>query len=302
MSNTKEIKVLPSPTWRWLQVNKITVPLVETEEGYRDITVTPGEKRKGCEHKVYSLGKTDSKDFVRLYAGAGSSSVFIIDHVSEGAGAMGDFTLEYDLAEDSRLTLVEIFRQEKADSIHSTLQGRLAADSHLEVIQVFKGGKNTWSDVRVALRGKGSSIDLRSAYSLGSGQLLDINYIIEHFGRDTSCDLKSVGVLYKGSEKTYRGTIDFKRGCKRAVGNETEDVLLMDEEVINRTVPIILCSEEDVEGNHGATIGRIPEDMMFYMLSRGLGEEQIYDMLAKGRIESVVRNIPDEAIRESLTE
>jgi selenocysteine lyase/cysteine desulfurase len=65
---------------------------------------------------------------------------------------------------------------------------------------------------------------------------------------------------------------------------------------------MILCSEEDVVGNHGASIGRPDEDMLFYMETRGVDEETACEMLAQAKIDSVIRKIPDASIRERLQE
>lgn len=61
-----------------------------------------------------------------------------------------------------------------------------------------------------------------------------------------------------------RGTIDFVHGCVGAKGDEKEDVLLVGDNMVNQTIPLILCAEEDVEGNHGASIGKLDENMLFY--------------------------------------
>ena len=78
------------------------------------------------------------------------------------------------------------------------------------------------------------------------------------------------------------------------------DVLLMDDQVVNQTIPIILCAEEDVEGNHGATIGQLDEETLFYMQSRGLPEKEIYALMERGRLASVISKIPDPDFRDEL--
>ena len=100
----------------------------------------------------------------------------------------------------------------------------------------------------------------------------------------------------------FRDSIDLRNGCSGSEGNETEDVLLMDETVENRSLPIILCSEDDVVGNHGATIGSLDEDLLFYMESRGMQKDEIYEMMAKARIDAIVRKIPDAKTRHDLLE
>ena len=74
----------------------------------------------------------------------------------------------------------------------------------------------------------------------------------------------------------------------------------MDETVHNQSIPVILCSEEDVVGNHGATIGRLDENLMFYLESRGLERDELTEMMAKAKIDNVIRKIPDIALRNEL--
>ena len=92
-----------------------------------------------------------------------------------------------------------------------------------------------------------------------------MNYVALHEGKKSVSEIRTNGVLHENARKLFRGTIDFKKGAAGAVGNEKEDVLLLDDDVVNQTIPLILCAEEDVEGNHGATIGKLDEDLVFYL-------------------------------------
>ena len=100
------------------------------------------------------------------------------------------------------------------------------------------------------------------------------------------------------ASKTFRGTIDFKNGSSGSVGDEQEDALLLSDNVINKTMPVILCQEEDVEGRHGATIGQLGEDLLFYMQTRGIDEEEAKRIMIKARLESVARLIPEPEIMQ----
>ena len=70
-------------------------------------------------------------------------------------------------------------------------------------------------------------------------------------------------------------------------------MLLLDETVQNKTVPVILCAEEDVAGTHGATIGQIDAGHIFYLQSRGIPEDRIYEMIALSKLGSVIGKIGD---------
>ncbi len=89
-------------------------------------------------------------------------------------------------------------------------------------------------------------------------------------------------------------------GLKGAVGNEKEDVLLLSNDVVNQTIPLILCAEEDVEGNHGATIGKLDDELLFYLESRSMNREQIYEMMAMAKVDAVCRKIPDASTQAKV--
>lgn len=77
---------------------------------------------------------------------------------------------------------------------------------------------------------------------------------------------------------------------------------MLDDNVVNQTIPIILCAEEDVEGNHGATIGELDEQIMLYMQARGLSREQVYEEMSKARIKAVCNLIPDEDTKNMMSD
>ena len=70
--------------------------------------------------------------------------------------------------------------------------------------------------------------------------------------------------------------------------------MLLGEDVVNKTVPLILCAEENVVGNHGATIGDLDEDTIFYFESRGINRDQAESMLSRAAIERIARTIGDD--------
>ena len=84
-----------------------------------------------------------------------------------------------------------------------------------------------------------------------------MNYVAQHIGKKTGSNMNVGGVLQDASKKVFSGTIDFPLGCVGAKGDEMEDVLILGEDAINQTVPLILCAEEDVEGNHSTASGKV---------------------------------------------
>lgn len=175
-----------------------------------------------------------------------------------------------------------------------------AENARFEWYRVVLDSAATYDNCSVTLRGDGSSVLVEYGYRLGGDQRLDVNCEAIHLGKRAQSQINASGVLEGRAFKLFRGTIDLRRGCSGSVGNEVEDVLLLDETVRNQTIPVILCAEEDVVGNHGATIGRLDENLIFYLESRGMEREDIFEMMARARVDAVINKIPDEATVRAL--
>ena len=100
------------------------------------------------------------------------------------------------------------------------------------------------------------------------------------------------------AKKVFRGTIDFKTGSSDSKGSENETVIMLGDDVVNKTVPLILCSEENVEGSHGATIGELDDDTLFYFGSRGIGREEAERIMAYAALKRLIRLSDDKEFAE----
>ena len=150
------------------------------------------------------------------------------------------------------------------------------------------------------LLGDTAKVTIDTDYLGAREQVRDFNYELRHRGRKTECEIDANGVLTGTSKKVYRGTIDLVHGCKGATGTERETVLLANKGVDNKTVPVILCDEDDVAGNHGATIGELDEDTLFYFESRGISAAEAENIMARAAIERLARTIEDEAAQAAI--
>ena len=79
-------------------------------------------------------------------------------------------------------------------------------------------------------------------------------------------------------------------------------VLLLGDDIVNQTIPLILCAEEDVEGNHGASMGDLDDATLFYLCSRGLSREEAERMVARARIDALNELVADEAVQKQVQE
>lgn len=176
----------------------------------------------------------------------------------------------------------------------------LDKDARVSVRHVVLGGGFTATGLAADLRGDRSRIDVDTSYLASGTQQRDFNYIIRHRGRKTVSNMDANGVLTGTSKKCLRGTIDLIHGAKGAEGNERETVLLASKGVDNKTVPNILCDEDDVAGNHGATIGHVRPDQLFYAACRGLSQEQTEALFLSAKLEDAALNSPNDAVRANV--
>ncbi|MBO4352785.1 MAG: SufD family Fe-S cluster assembly protein, partial [Eggerthellaceae bacterium] len=217
----------------------------------------------------------------------------------DACGAAGT-TLRVFAGENSQ---VDIVRMQTLDEgfIDIDDMGLFANSSaHISVSQTVLGAGKSLTGLATDLRGAESRLDIDTRYLGRDEQERDFNYIVRHHGPKTVCNLNANGVLAGASSKTLRGTIDLIRGAKGAMGSENETVLLVDEGVRNKTVPVILCNEDDVAGNHGATIGHIRPEQLFYLASRGLSQQAAERMFASAIIEQAAIDAVDDVARAGV--
>ncbi|MEY8355440.1 SufD family Fe-S cluster assembly protein [Lachnospiraceae bacterium 54-53] len=179
---------------------------------------------------------------------------------------------------------------------------RIGKGARVELVRAVMGGSVAACGSLACLESRGASYDLTAAYYGDGERYLDFNDVAEHTGRETLCEMYTAGVLADKSSKILRGTIDFRSGAVRSVGHENETVLLLSPAARNRTAPLILCGEEQVEGQHAATLGRFDEKQLYYLCSRGLTPTQAKRLMVEARFSPVLDKLPDEALRREILE
>ena len=172
--------------------------------------------------------------------------------------------------------------------------------ARVNVRHVVLGGELTVTGLAADVRGDTARLDIDTRYLASGSEQRDFNYVVRQRGRKTVSNMNANGVLTGTSKKVLRGTIDLVHGCKGSEGSEQETVLLASEGVDNKTVPTILCDEDDVAGNHGATIGHVRPEQLFYLESRGVSAEAAEALFIRAKLEDAALSAPDERIRASV--
>lgn len=176
----------------------------------------------------------------------------------------------------------------------------LDRNARVTVRHVVLGGGITATGMAVDLRSDDARVDIDTRYLAAGTETRDFNYVVRHRGKKTISNIIANGVLAGTSKKCLRGTIDLVHGCKGSAGTERETVLIADKGVDNKTVPTILCDEDDVAGNHGATIGHVRPEQLFYLMSRGVSAEAAEKLFMVAKLEDAALTAPDDEMRAQV--
>ena len=176
----------------------------------------------------------------------------------------------------------------------------IEADSKVYHKLIDIGAKESISNYFSNAIGNRADNDLKTIY-LGQGsQVKDLNYIVHLRGEKTNVDIDVQGALKDNSKKNFKGTIDFKKGCKKAKGNENEYCMLLSDKAKSIALPMLLCTEADVEGNHSTASGKVDESAVFYIMSRGLSHKEAVRLLVKANFNKIIEEIQDEEIKTEI--
>lgn len=201
---------------------------------------------------------------------------------------------------DSNVTIIIVnLLNEKSNNFFS-IQNTLEANSKVNYTIIDFGGKNSITNYYSNLIGEDSDNQLNTIYLGKENQLFDLNYIGELRGRKSNIDIEVQGALKDTAKKHFKGTIDFKKGCKKATGNENEACMLLSDTAKSLALPMLLCSEEEVEGNHSSSAGKIGEKELFYIMSRGFELKEAMKLMVRARFNKILENIKNEDLKEEI--
>ena len=181
-------------------------------------------------------------------------------------------------------------------SIENTIEN----GANIQYTFVDFGGKNSITNYYSNLIGEKAANRVNTIYLGKQNQVFDLNYIGELRGEKSDIDIQVQGALKDNSKKHFKGTIDFKKGCKKSTGNEVEECMLLSETAKSLALPMLLCSEEDIEGNHSSSAGKIGEKELFYIMSRGFELKEAMKLMVRAKFNKVLATIKNEEIRNEI--
>ena len=203
--------------------------------------------------------------------------------------------------------VIEIIVKKGARSRYSTIQNwstnvynlvtqraKVFADATHEWVDANLGSKVTMKYPSCYLMEPGAHGEMLSMAFAGAGQVQDAGSKMVHFAPGTTSKVMSKSISKNGGRASYRGLLKVYKGAKGAKSSVVCDALLLDPKSRSDTYPYIEIDEDDVTIGHEASVSKVGEEQLFYLMSRGLSEEEATTMVVSGFIEPLVKELPME--------
>jgi Fe-S cluster assembly protein SufB len=194
----------------------------------------------------------------------------------------------------SRITYTTI--QNWSSNVYNLVTKRARAEegAHVEWIDGNIGSKLTMKYPSVYLMGPKASGEVLSVAYAGEDQWQDTGAKMYHCAPETTSTIVSKSISKDGGRTTYRGLVHVDEGAKDAKSFVRCDALILDDDSVSDTYPYMEVGERDAQIGHEATVSKVGSEQLFYLMSRGLSEEQAMGMIVNGFIEPITKTLPME--------
>lgn len=240
---------------------------------------------------------------VLIVAEEGSSATVIESYASTGEDSyFTNAVVEIKLADAARLNYYKVQR-ESAKAFHiATSQVELGRNSSFNATTITLGAQLSRHNINVALESEGAECWVDGLYIVGDGQHTDTHSLIDHRRPHCTSHQLYKGILDGKSRAVFNGKVFVRRDAQQTDAMQTNRNLLLSNEARVDTKPQLEIFADDVKCAHGATVGQLEEEELFYLESRGLHTDLARNLLTYGFAEEVIDKIKIESIREQLDE
>lgn len=240
-------------------------------------------------------------DDIEIIANENTKSTIIIKYTSnEEIESFHNGIIRVNAKQNSNVNIILVNLMNTKSNNFIAIENTFEANAKVNYTIIDFGGKNSITNYYSNLIGENSDNQLNTIYLGKENQLFDLNYIGELRGRKSNIDIEVQGALKDIAKKHFKGTIDFKKGCKKATGNENEACMLLSDTAKSLALPMLLCSEEEVEGNHSSSAGKIGEKELFYIMSRGFELKEAMKLMVRAKFNKILENIDNEDLKEEI--
>jgi Fe-S cluster assembly protein SufD len=236
-----------------------------------------------------------------VIARAGSRSVLVVEHVTLGEGPrLTSLVSELILEADARLDVVFLQREHDQSLLVSNVHARQARDSRLSIHTLSIGGRLIRNTLGAVLADPGCVTDMRGLFVGAGARHIDNHTVADHAMPHTTSRELYKGVLGGDSRGVFCGRVIVRPDAQKSDSTQSNPNLLLTPRAEIDTQPQLEIYADDVKCSHGATIGRLDADALFFLRSRGIGLDDARVMLTRGFANEILDALPGERLRERV--
>ena len=237
-----------------------------------------------------------------LIADAQSDVTFVDEQVSQSADLAGfhNGVVELYLKRGARATYLQIQNWSRRLWGISHQRAVLDADSQLHWAAAGLGSRLHWTAQDVCLRAPGSNSKLFGLTFADGRQHLDYQTRQDHTAPHTESDLLFKGVVLDRARTVFRGVLHLRKEAQQTNAYQATHSLLLSPRARADALPILEIEADDVRCKHGSTTGRVDDEQIFYLMSRGLSRQEAQRLIVQGFFETVITEFPVEGVQEKI--
>ncbi len=234
-----------------------------------------------------------------IVAGKGAKFHYLDEYIAEHDDETGyrSGSTEIFLGDGAQVGYVAVQKWGRNVWHFSDQRAELQKDSTLRLFNVTLGGKFSKTRVEASLVGEGSNAELKAIYFASGEQFFDFHTLQDHRVGNTRSDLLFKGALQDVSRTVYAGLIKIEKHAARSDAYQANRNLVLSDKAKATSIPMLEIDNNDVRCTHGATVGPVDPEHLFYLRSRGIPEPTAKRMLIQGFFGDVLDRIPFEHAR-----
>lgn len=278
----------------------IGIFMPETPEGFDpsgliDVPPETVDLPAGEDAGVIVLEAPPGRTSLKISMGAGSRARFV-----ETARAARELRVELSLAEGAAAEYLSVAGEGAFESVRR--EARLAKDARLSWIDACTSPAFSRAASVTSLEGEGAGVSALSLLIGSGGQRFDVRHEILHRAPRTVSELKVRCLLKDDAKAVVRGLVRVEKGAAGCSGFQREETLLLSERAEIDAVPDLEIGNQDVKCGHAASIGRLDEEKLFYLMSRGLDRAAAERALIDAFVAPFLESVADGSLRAALAE
>lgn len=232
--------------------------------------------------------------------GAGAAFTLIESHVGDAGAHQTNGLVSLDLADAAELTLVKL-QDEGLATLHlATLTARLGARTKLSSLALSAGSAAARQQLFVSFEGDHASAELTGAGFAGAKRHLDTTLVVTHDALHCASREHFKTALDGQARSVFQGKIVVKPGAQKTDGKMMAQALLLSEDAEADAKPELEIFADDVVCGHGATVGALDDELLFYLKARGIPQGEAEALLVRAFVGEVLEGVEDEPLRDAL--